>query len=102
MDGPRRLPFHRALYRPNLWGGGERKLALTLLLLCTMLAISNPMSPPHLVLAFGGYALGIRQLRKMAKRDPRMSEVYQRQLKYQPYHPPRRGAEATRKKPSLR
>jgi type IV secretion system protein TrbD len=84
----RRLPFHRVLYRPALFLGGERELALMTLIIAGGLAVSGM----NLVsLAVGGilWFCSIPVLRWMAKSDPQMTKVYIRQLKYRGYYPAR-------------
>ncbi|WP_017161326.1 conjugal transfer protein TrbD [Xanthomonas phaseoli] len=83
-----RVPFHRALHRPNLFLGGERELVMFTGLLAGGLALSALNLVAFVVAAvvwFG--AIGL--LRRMAKADPRMSQVYMRHLRYQGYYPPR-------------
>ena len=88
MTGLRRTVLYRALYRPNLFLGGERELVLITAVVCAGL----PVSSLNLVAAGIGLTLwlfltGI--FRMMAKADPYMSKVYLRQLNYLPYYPAR-------------
>ena len=77
----RRLRFHRVLYRPQLFLGGEREPALMALIIAGGLAVTgmNVVSfAVGAVLWFGTIPL----LRWMAKADPLMTEIYLRHLKY--------------------
>ena len=88
MDELRRTAIHRALYRPNLFLGGERELVMITAIVCAGL----PMSSVNLVAAIAGLGLWILLIgifRMMAKADPNMSRVYLRQLRYPGYFPAR-------------
>lgn len=98
---PRRVPIHRAFFRPQLWGGGERKPALTLLILALFIGMARPDSVVNWVIALVLYLPGMEALRRLAKKDARFFEVYQRQRKYAPYYPPRRGIDAPKPRPKL-
>ena len=76
--------------------GGERKLVLSLIVFVGLILISNVASVTTWVVGVALYAGGLAGIRKLAAKDPRFSEVYARQLKYQPYYPPRRGLDAPR------
>ena len=88
MTGLRRTPVYRALYRPNLFLGGERELVLITAIVCAGVAASGV----NIVAAAVGltvWLLCIGVFRMMAKADPHMSKVYLRQLQYRPYYPAR-------------
>ena len=87
-DGIRRTPLHRALHRPNLLLGGERKLVLTVGVLAAALVFSalNLVAGTVGGLVWFGAMWG---LRRMGKADPQMSDVYRRHLAYRPYYPAR-------------
>lgn len=95
-ESTRRVRIYRALSRPNLVQGGERKAVQTLMALAGTALISNPLSPVTWVVVGAAYVGGLRALRNLAKKDPKFSEVYQRQIRLQPYYPPRRGLDAKR------
>ncbi len=94
MEGPRRIPIHRALNRPNLFMGGERRLVLTLFIFVGIVLMSNTASLTTWICSAVLAGGALHGLRSMAKRDPRFTEVYLRQLKYQAYYPPKRGVDA--------
>lgn len=96
MAETRKIPIYRALNRPNLFMGGERKPVQSLLAVCGTVLISNPISPVTWVLVGLVYGSVLLALRKLAAKDPRFTEVYARQLRYRPYYPPRRGVDAKR------
>ena len=81
----RKTPLSRALNRPNLIAGGERKLVLLAALICFALifsALNWFTAIAAIVIWFGSIAA----LRQMAKADPQMSEIYLRSIKYQGYY----------------
>lgn len=96
MATARKTPIYRALNRPNLFMGGERKLVQSLMAFCGTVLVSNPVSPVTWLIVGSVYFGSLVALRKLAAKDPRFSEVYRRQLRYQPYYPPRRGLDAKR------
>ena len=84
----RRLAFHRVLYRPSLFLGGEREPAMMTAIVAGGLAVSgmNTVSVvTGAVLWFGSLPL----FRWMAKVDPQMTKVYLRQRRYRGYYPAR-------------
>jgi type IV secretion system protein VirB3 len=88
MGELRRTAIHRALYRPNLFLGGERELVMITAVVCTGL----PVSSLNLIAAVVGLGLWILLtgiFRMMAKADPYMSRIYRRQLQYAGYYPAR-------------
>ncbi len=88
------IPFHRALYRPNLVLGGERELVMFtgLVTVCLIFAAQSLVAAiVGLLLWFGCLAL----LRQMAKIDPYLSRIYMKSLKYCRYY-------AARSKPFCR
>lgn len=96
MASARKVPIYRALNRPNLFMGGERKLVQSLMAFCGVVLVSNPASLGTWLIVGSVYGGCLMALRKLAAKDPRFSEVYQRQLRYQTYYPPKRGVDAKR------
>lgn len=96
MADARKVSIYRALNRPNLLMGGERKLVQSLMAFCGVVGISNPASLPTWAIVGTVYFVCLGALRKLAKKDPDFSRVYQRQLRYQPYYPSLRGVDAKR------
>lgn len=87
MSGLRHTPFHRALHRPNLIWGGDRELMLFTLMISGVMVIASM----NMVSFIAGLVLGsfcVYVLRRMAKADPLMRQVYLRQAKYNRYYPP--------------
>ena len=85
MTEVRQTPIHRALYRPNLFLGGEREPVMITAVVCAGL----PVSSLNLVAAAIGLTLWLMLtalLRMMAKADPYMTRVYLRQLNYAGYY----------------
>jgi type IV secretion system protein TrbD len=88
MSELRRTPVYRALYRPNLFLGGERELVLITAIVCGGVAASGVnIVAAGVALLVWLFSIGI--FRMMAKADPYMSKVYLRQLQYRPYYPAR-------------
>ena len=88
MSELRRTAIHRALYRPNLFLGGEREPVMITAVVCAGL----PVTSLNLVAAAIGLTLWLLLtgiFRMMAKADPFMTRVYLRQLQYAGYYPAR-------------
>lgn len=98
METARQVPIYRALNRPNLFMGAERKPVQTLMAICGTVLVSNPASLPTYLIVGGVYFGSLLALRKLAAKDSRFTEVYSRQLRFRPYYPPRRGLDAKRAK----
>lgn len=81
----RRLPFHRVLYRPGLFLGGEREPAMLTAIVAGSVAglgMNTVSFVVGAVLWFGSIPL----FRWMAKADPQMVKVWQRHRKYRGYY----------------
>lgn len=87
MSKLRETPFYRALHRQQLIFGGDRRLMLMVLGTClAMMFVSFSLlsfSVGLIILPIAVYGL-----RKMAKADPQMWDVFLRQNKYAGYYPP--------------
>ncbi len=81
-----RVPFNRSINRPLLLLGGERKLVILSGVLAFMLFLSD-ISLLKFILAFLLWIGAMSLLRLMAKRDPQLSKIYLRRLKYKAYYP---------------
>lgn len=79
-------PVRKSLLVPMLFMGGERTLSLLAILFACVLILFV-----QTFIAFVAgillWVLSIPLLRKMAKKDDKMSLVYQRSLNYQKYYP---------------
>lgn len=84
----RSTPIFRALHRPNLLMGGERKPVLVLILASVGLGVTS-MNFVAAVVSVFLWVAGIFYLRMMAKSDPFMFGVYLRSIKYRGYYSPR-------------
>lgn len=84
----RRLPFQRALHRPNLLLGGERGPVLAAACFGAGLAMAGQNKVTLIVGALLWFC-ALPVLRWMAKADPQMTEVYRRHIRYRGYYPPR-------------
>lgn len=87
---PRFTVIHRSLHRPQVIMGGERNL----MLFSMLVAVTLIVSALNLFAACIGVMIWlfcVYGLRRMAKADPQMSKVYQRQLRYAHYYAPRSG-----------
>ncbi|GAN80369.1 conjugal transfer protein TrbD [Acidocella aminolytica] len=84
----RRLPIHRALWRPHLIAGGERDLMLGLI----VFSVGLPVTTQTIFSVVVGVSLGVfgtAMLRWLAKIDPQFLKVYRRARAYRAYYPPR-------------
>ena len=87
MNTLRQTPFYRALHRPRLIWGGDRQLMLTALFISAILMIVSMNTVSFLIGLLIG-AVSVYGLRKMAKADPLMWQVYVRQVKYNGHYAP--------------
>lgn len=85
----RTIPIRRVASRTNLFMGGDRELVMFSILLAAVLIFATQdwiAAGVGIVIWAGALTL----LRKMAKSDPMMRQVYMRSLKYnQSYYAPR-------------
>jgi type IV secretory pathway TrbD component len=79
-------PIPRVLSRHNLLIGGERELVLISGLVCGGVAITS-MTFLAFFVCGGLWWLALSLARWLAKADPQMTKVYQRNLKYRGYYP---------------
>jgi len=82
------VPIYRALQRPHLLMGAERKLVLIAGAVSAALVFSV-MTLLSIVIGVVFWGLSILIFRRMAKADPYMFEVYLRHIKYRRYYPAR-------------
>lgn len=83
----RMTPFYRALHRPQQIMGGERELMLFSMLIAGGLIVSA-LNFVATVLGLMIWLVCVHGLRRMAKKDPELSKVYIRQLRYANYYAP--------------
>lgn len=88
MGELRRTQLSRALYRPNLFLGGERELVLVTAIVCAGIAVSS-LNLVAIAIGMTVWGICIGLFRMMAKSDPMMARVYLRQIKTQRYYPAR-------------
>lgn len=84
-----RVPIRQAGNRANLFMGGDRELVMSSILLAATLIFATQ---DWLAAAFGAFlwVASLAVLRRMAKSDPWLRQVYLRSLKYpQAYYPAR-------------
>lgn len=90
----RRALIHRALNRPNLFLGCDRELVLSSLMIAAVLVLVI-QTWWSTTLAFVMWIVVVGVLRRMAKADPFMRQVYSRHMKYsQAVYPARPHASA--------
>jgi type IV secretion system protein TrbD len=75
----RRIAFYRALWRSQLFLGGERELVLFVTGVAILIAM-NGMNLIALVTAVLLWCLAVPALRWVAKQDPQFSKVYTRHI----------------------
>ena len=84
----RKIPIRRVMHRDNLFLGGDRELVL----FCGAVAFALVFTAQELRAGIVGVSLWfvlLYLLRLMAKADPKLRDVYLRQLLYKPYYPAR-------------
>ena len=84
----RRVTIHRAGIRPHLFLGGDRELVLFSGLLTAALTVTS-FQWASIITGVVLWTVALFLLRRMAKADPLMRQVYQRQLLYGRYYPAR-------------
>lgn len=84
----RKTAISRAINRPILIAGAERKLAF-LIGLASFGLIFIGVAWVTTILAIFIWILGMAAVRHMAKIDPQLSDIYMRSLKYKAYYPPK-------------
>jgi len=88
-DEPRSVPIRQSLLRPELVMGGEREpvmcSALFAILVGTSGAASGQFVTVALALAFHFGAVFL--FRRLAKADPKMTQVWRRQIAYRHFYP---------------
>src|SRR5213596_2522982 len=94
MDAPRRAPIHLALTRPLLLAGAERELVLVNGTIIAALIFGVGFHWTSLTMAGLLATSGHWALTRAAKYDPRLSRIYVRHVRYQPYYPARPLTEA--------
>ena len=82
------LQIHQAFHQPILLGGAERSPALTLGTVALALAC-NGATLVAVVIAAVLWFVGFPLLRRVAKADAKMFEVYRRAVRYRGYYAPR-------------
>ena|SRR5438552_2227327 len=87
MDEPRRAPIHPSLTRPLLLGGAERELVLLNGTLIAALVFGVGFHWVSLTIASVLATVGHWTLTRAAKYDARLSRIYIRHVRYQPYYP---------------
>jgi type IV secretory pathway TrbD component len=84
----RTLPVRRAGNRPNLFLGGDREL----MMFAGLLAFTLIVAAQDRLATVAGSVLWFATafaLRRMAKRDPKLRQVYLRHRRYRRYYPAR-------------
>lgn len=89
MDEPRRTPIHRSLTRPLLLGGAERELVLVNGIVIAALVFGVGFHWVSVTIAGLLATVGHWALTRAARYDARLSRIYLRHVRYQPYYPGR-------------
>ena len=89
MEEPRRASIHSSLTRPLLLGGAERELVLVHGTMIAALIFGVGFHWVSLTIAGLLATVGHWALTRAAKYDPRLSRIYVRHVRYQPYYPGR-------------
>lgn len=82
------IPIRKAGARDTLFLGGDRELVMVTALLASALVFT---AQEWMAALYGGglWGAALWLLRKMAKADPKMRQVYRRQLQYKTFYPAR-------------
>jgi type IV secretory pathway TrbD component len=83
-----RAKIHRAGIRPNLFLGGDRELVLFTALIAFILSVPS-FQWQSITAGIALWLAALFLLRQLAKADPRMRQIYLRQLRYRRYYPAR-------------
>jgi type IV secretion system protein VirB3 len=89
MDEPRRALIHPSLTRPLLLGGAERELVLVNGTVIAALIFGVGFHWVSLTIAALLATVGHWMLTRAAKYEARLSRIYIRHVRYQPYYPAR-------------
>jgi type IV secretion system protein VirB3 len=89
MDEPRRALIHPSLTRPLLLGGAERELVLVNGTVIAALVFGVGFHWVSLSIACLLATVGHWILTRAAKYEARLSRIYIRHVRYQPYYPAR-------------
>jgi type IV secretory pathway TrbD component len=87
MKKVRRVPIHRALSRPILFGGGERKLVMLNYTIITVLLFGAGLNTLTVITAILLATLGHMILVKLANYDSQFMQIYLRYRRYQDWYP---------------
>ena len=82
----RRSIIHQSLHRHNLVLGAERELTMLSAMLALMVGIGG-LTVLSGVTATVFWVCAIFVLRRMARHDPRLSQVWRRHIRLQEYYP---------------
>ncbi|MBZ7980326.1 VirB3 family type IV secretion system protein [Campylobacter sp. RM12640] len=85
MQELQRVDIYQALNKPNLVFGADRELVLFNMLISFTLIFTGLTLISTLIGCFILFAGGFL-LRTMAKHDPLMKDIFQRQIKYKKYY----------------
>jgi type IV secretion system protein TrbD len=94
MERAREVTFHQSANRPNMLLGGDRELVLMSALFAAVLIFTLA----KLWAATAGvvfWLIALAVLRRLAKADPMMRQVYIRHIKYKPFYPAKSGLHRT-------
>lgn len=79
------IPIYSALNKPNLFLGGEREWMMISFVIAFLVFYVNP-GFLNFILSLAIWLFLSAALRMMAKKDPRMTKIYARHIRYQKYY----------------
>ncbi len=79
------IPFYSALNKPNLFMGGEREWMMLSFVIAFIVIYAKP-SVVNAILSAVIWLVLSTSLRMMAKKDPIMTKIYKRHLRYAKYY----------------
>lgn len=86
MNGLRKVPMYRALFRDHLLMGCDRELLIFVSLITGFMCVMV-MRPIGFLLAAIFFLVSVYLLRLMGKADPMMRQVFLRNVNYREYYP---------------
>jgi len=97
MNGLNEIPFYTALNKPILVMGGERELMMTAALISlTMIFVALTLTSA--IIGIVSWVIVSSALRAMGKKDPMMSKIYLKHIKYKKFYPAQPSAYEGQKK----
>ena len=79
------IKVNQGLLKKDLFMGGERELTIFSVFAWSLLILIS-FNWIAVIIGLSGYCITMFFLRRMAQKDPELSKVYLRHIKYKPYY----------------